>query len=396
VRNQEKVVANYGCTVLIAGVVIVLLIGSIVAVQAHPAQAQTLAGTPTTSPTAAQKYKNIQVLKDIPADELIPSMQFIAASLGVECNFCHSEDQSHRLLFDKDDKEEKKTAREMMQMMFAINKANFKGEREVTCNTCHRGAPHPQAIPAILAAAPKPPEMEAMHHEHDENPAMLPSGAPVLAKYITAIGGEAALAKVTSRVEKGSALTPEGPPISIDIYTKSPDERVSVVHTPKGDSVTAYNGQAGWLAFPGRPLREMSAADQQAARLDAEAFYPIQLEHEFTDLKLDSHTDKVGGRETNVVLGLTKGQPPVKLYFDKDSGLLVRMVHYADTPLGLNPTQVDFADYRDVSGVKTPYRWTLGRPSGSFTIKIDEIKQDAPIDDVIFTKPAPVQPENKQ
>ena len=67
------------------------------------------------------------------------------------------------------------------------------------------------------------------------------------------------------------------------------------------------------------------------------------------------HREKVGDHETNVVLGLTKGQPPVKLYFDKDSGLLLRMVHYTDTPLGLNPTQVDFADYRDVGGVKTPY-----------------------------------------
>ena len=48
----------------------------------------------------------------------------------------------------------------------------------------------------------------------------------------------------------------------------------------------------------------------------------------------------------------------MKFYFDKTSGLLLRMVHYTDTPLGLNPTQVDFADYRAVDGVKTPYRWT--------------------------------------
>ncbi len=71
---------------------------------------------------------------------------------------------------------------------------------------------------------------------------------------------------------------PEGKPVPIDIYTKAPDQRVSVMHTPKGDSVTAYNGQAGWIAFPGRPLREMSASDQLAAKLDAEAFYPAQFE----------------------------------------------------------------------------------------------------------------------
>ncbi len=100
--------------------------------------------------TAAQQFKNIQVLKEIPADQLVPTMQFISASLGVECDFCHVERE-----MDKDDKKTKKTAREMMRMMAAINQNNFSGEREVTCNTCHRGAIHPEAIPAIAIAAPK-------------------------------------------------------------------------------------------------------------------------------------------------------------------------------------------------------------------------------------------------
>jgi photosynthetic reaction center cytochrome c subunit len=394
VNKQAKAMAGHrGSFVwLAAGTAVFFLGGAIIAVQAHPAQSPSQT-TPAPAPqTAAQKYKNIQVLKDIPADELIPSMQFITAALGVDCNFCHVENQG-KLEFDKDDKKEKKTAREMMQMMFAVNKNSFEGEREVTCNTCHRGSPHPQAIPAIMAETPKPEPMEAMH-EHDMDPAKLPSGTPVLEKYIQAIGGQAALDKVSNRVEKGNAVMPEGPPIPIDIYTKAPDERVSVLHMQKGDSTTAYNGHVGWIYFPGRPLREMSPADQQAAKLDAEAFYPAQLEHEFTELKLDEHSEKVGDHEINVVLGLAKGQPPVKLYFEKDSGLLVRMVHYADTAFGFNPTQVDFADYREVGGVKTPYRWTIARPSGSFTIKIDDVRENVPIDDARFTEPA-AQPQPK-
>jgi photosynthetic reaction center cytochrome c subunit len=390
VSKQVKALAGRGYSFgrLAAGIAVFFLGGAIIAVQAHPAQSPSQATAAAAPQTAAQKYKNIQVLKDIPADELIPSMQFITAALGVDCNFCHVENQG-KLEFDKDDKKEKKTAREMMQMMFAVNKNNFDGEREVTCNTCHRGSAHPQSIPAIVAEAPKPEAMEAMHqHEHDMDPTKLPSGAPVMAKYIQAIGGAAALDKISNRVEKGGAVMPDGPPIPIDIYTKAPDERVSVMHMQKGDSVTAYNGQAGWIAFPSRPVREMSPADQQAAKLDAEAFYPIQLEREFAELKLDDHPEKVGDHETNVVLGISHGQPPVKLYFEKDSGLLVRMVHYADTALGFNPTQVDFADYREVGGVKTPYRWTISRPSGSFTIKIDEVKENVPMDDAMFVKPA--------
>jgi hypothetical protein len=373
---------------VVVGVLAFIVAGAMIGAHARPAQLQP-ANVGTAVQTAAQKYKNIQVLKDIPADQLIPSMQFITAALGVECEFCHVASPAGKLEFDKDDKDEKKTAREMMQMMFAINQNNFDGKRGVTCNTCHRGSPHPQAIPAIMAEAAKPPAMEAMHdHEHDMDPAKLPSGAPLFTKYIQALGGQAALDKVSSRVEKGNALMPEGQPIPIDIYTKAPDERVSVMHTPKGDSVTAYNGQAGWIAFPGRPLREMSAPDQEAAKLDAEAFYPTQLEHEFAELKLQEHPEKVGQHEASVVIGLTRGQPPVKFYFDQTSGLLLRIVHYADTPLGLNPTQVDFADYRAAGGVTTPYRWTIARPSGSFTIQIDQVEQNVPIDDAKFVKPA--------
>ena len=85
-----------------------------------------------------------------------------------------------------------------------------------------------------------------------------------------------------------------------------------------------------------------------------------------------------------MVWATTKGQPPVKLYFDPQSGLLMRMVHYTDTALGLNPVQVEYADYRDVGGVKTPYRWTIERPSGAFTLQLDEVEDNAPIDAARF------------
>src|ERR1700693_860709 len=99
--------------------------------------------------TAGQKlteeqFKNIQVLKGIPADQLIPAMQFITASLGVDCDYCHD----HQAM-DSDDKKPKKIARQMMTMMFDIDKNNFDGRLEVTCYTCHRGAAMPVSIPTI-------------------------------------------------------------------------------------------------------------------------------------------------------------------------------------------------------------------------------------------------------
>ena len=331
--------------------------------------------------TTGQVYKNIRILKGQPADQLIPTMQFISASLGVECDFCHVQGA-----FDKDDKQPKQTARAMMSMMISINADNFDSHREVTCNTCHRGSPHPVATPVIASGDPAV-EIAAPQEEGEQ--AKAPAGPPadqVIDKYIQALGGAAAIQKVSSRVEKGNAEV-MGQKVAITVYAKAPDKRASYMSTPKGDSVTAYNGAAGgWLGNPGRPIHDMSTAEAAAASLDADLRFATDLKTIFTELR-PAPAAKIGDHETNVLIGARTNQPPVKLYFDQQSGLLVRMVRFSDTILGLNPTQIDYADYRDVNGVKTPFRWTLARPSGAFTIQIDSVQQNVPIEDAKFTRP---------
>lgn len=330
---------------------------------------------------AAEAFKNIQVLKAIPADQLIPTMQFITASLGVECDFCHVESE-----MDKDDKKPKKTAREMMKMMAAINQNNFQGERKVTCNSCHRGSTRPQAIPAI-SQKPNPSMAERDTGNH-EDLASWPSGNSVLTKYIEVLGGPEAVGKLTTRVERGHVLLAGTHSLPIDIFAQSPDRRVSVLHTANGDSVTGYNGEEGWLAAPGRPVREMSTYELPGARLDAAVFFPTHLAELFRELKRQPLPEQIDSRAATLVVGLNQGQPRVNLYFDEQSGLLIRMVHYTDTALGLSPTQVDFSDYRESGGTKTPFRWTIARPSGSFTVQLDEVQNQVPIGGERFAKPA--------
>ncbi len=359
--------------------VTVVLVGSAALLLREPLRAQAAAAT--NPKTAGAAFKNIQVLKNIPADELVPTMQFISASLGVECDYCHDEREK-----EKDDKKPKQTAREMMRMVSAVNQNNFAGRREVTCNTCHHGAVHPEAIPAIANDTAKAATSGDEFADEAER-ATWPSASSVLQKYLDALGGSAALAKTTTRVEKGNALLGPGRQLPIEIFAKAPDQRVSVMRTPNGESVTAYNGTTGWLSVPGRPSREMSASDQEAAKLDATAMFPSHLPALFAELKLQPHPETVEGHAATVVWALAKSQPPVKLYFDPQSGLLLRMVHYTDTPFGLNPTQVDYADYRDAGGIKTPYRWTIARPSGAFTIQLDDVQSNVPIDAARFAKP---------
>ena len=364
------------------GLVAAVLTGWILLSGTQPlAQAQNASAGPG-GKTAEQQFKNIQVLKGVPAAQVIPTMQFISGSLGVECEFCHVE-----AAFDKDDKKPKLAARKMITMVMAINKDNFEGHREVTCNSCHRGSPHPSAIPAVASAELVAP-MEHAHaeeHEHGEDMDSGQSADPILDKYLVAVGGADAIKKISSRVEKGTASMGERK-MPIDIFIQAPDKRVSYLHLPNGDSVTAYDGSKGWLGNPGRPPRPMGPAEAEAARLDADLYFPAHLKEIFSSFKVGPPS-KIEGQETVMVRALRDGKPPVNLYFDQQSGYLVRMVRYADTVLGLLPTEIDYADYRDSGGVKVPFRWTIARPSGRFTIQVDHADANVPIDASRFAQP---------
>ena len=340
--------------------------------------------------TTEQEFKNIQVLKGIPADQLIPAMQFITASLGVECEFCHVQGA-----FEKDDKKSKQTARKMMEMMFAINRDNFEGHREVTCYSCHRGNTDPVATPVVMTEEPKPGMMEAKKPEEGAE-AKEPSGPAadqLFDKYLKAVGGAAAVDKVTSRVMKGT-ITFGDRNIPIDIYSKNPDKRVSFTHMTDGDSITAFDGKEGWLGAPKRPVREMHGPDIDGAAMDADLHFPVHLKEMFNKVEVRG-TEKLGDHDAYLVVGLREGKTPLRLYFDQQSGLLVRLVRFGETPLGRLPTQIDYADYREAGGVKIPFRWTLARPGGRFTIQVSDVKQNVPVDDAKFAKP-PAPPEEQK
>jgi photosynthetic reaction center cytochrome c subunit len=344
---------------------------------------------PDGSKKAEEQYKNILVLKGIPADQLIPGMQFITASLGVECQFCHVEGA-----FEKDDKKAKQTARKMMELMFAINKENFEGHREVTCYSCHRGSADPVGTPPVMTDEPKPAMGAAKPAEKNgEGAKEGPSADVLLDKYLKAAGGAAAIEKITTRVMTGT-ITFGDRNVAIDIYSKDPDKRISFSHTPDGDSVTAFDGREGWLGFPGRPAREMHGSELDAAAMDADLHFAVHLKGMFSEAQVRG-VEKIGDLDSYLVVGRREGKPPLRLYFDEQSGLLVRLVRYGETPLGRMPTQIDYADYREAGGVKIPFRWTLARPSGRFTIQVSEVRQNVPVDDAKFAKP-PAPAEEKK
>src|ERR1039458_10652366 len=153
---------------------------------AQPARAQA-AGT---SKTAEEVYKNIVQLKGTPADQLMPAMQFMASSLGAECAFCHVQGQ-----MESDDKPAKKTARAMIAMTAAINKDAFRGQLQVTCFSCHRGALRPVNTPPVLDTdAPARPGLVPLAPA-----ASAVTVDQIIDKYVAALGGAEAIRKKIGR-----------------------------------------------------------------------------------------------------------------------------------------------------------------------------------------------------
>src|SRR5664279_3649952 len=349
-------------------IAIALLLG-FAGLAAQPARAQ----APGASKTAEEVYKNIVQLKGTPADQLMPAMQFMASSLGAECAYCHVQGQ-----MESDDKPAKKTARAMIAMTAAINKDAFRGQLQVTCFSCHRGALRPVDTPPVLDTdAPARPGLVPLA------PAASSATADqIVDKYVAALGGADAIRKVTSRIMKGTILT-GGSESPIELFTKAPNKRISIGN---GQSFTAFDGTAGWMGSTGRPARDMSATESDAAGLDAEFSLALRLKEIFPQLRR-GRPETIGGVVCETLTGTRPGRPPVRLYFDRNSGLLLRMVRYAESPVGRNPTQIDYADYREMDGVKSPFRWTLSRTNGRFTIQIAEARNNAAIEDARFLKP---------
>lgn len=330
--------------------------------------------------TAEQVYKNITALKGTPADQLTAAMTVISASLGVECSTCHVQGKP-----EDDSKGAKKTARAMIEMTAMINKNAFNGRQQVTCYSCHNGHERPTAIPPVLES--DPPARTEAPAATAAAPAARPQGPTaddIINKYVAAVGGEAAIKKITTRVGKGEILA-MGSKQPIELFTKAPNKRMTVTHGANGDSITAFNGSAGWTGSATR-AREMDATGASAAALDAEFALPLRIKELYPQIRR-GRPETINGVECEVLQGQAPGHPAIRLSFDKNTGLLLRQVRYADTPVGRNPTQIDYADYRDADGVKVPFRWTLSRTNGRFTIQLTDVKSNVPVDDSKFAKP---------
>jgi photosynthetic reaction center cytochrome c subunit len=339
---------------------------------------------------AEQAFKNVRVLKGIPVDQFMATMGFFSASLGETCTDCHSAESGGNWDKYADDNPRKNTARAMIGMMNAINKTYFGGRREITCYSCHRGVERPDVTPNLVDLYGPPPSKEP---DELRNPtsSKAPSADQILDRYIQAIGGVDRLGKLFSFAAKGTYQGYQDEKYPVDVFAKAPNQISTIIHTSAGDSTTAYNGSAGWIAGPAteRPvaLLDLTAGALAGAKLDAALWFPAQIKPALTGWRAASSAT-IDGHDMQMIQGTGDGRYPVNLYFDSKSGLLARVVRYDESPVGLNPTQIDFADYREVAGVRMPYRVMVTWLDGKSTTEFSEIRSNVAIEAARFAKPA--------
>jgi len=321
--------------------------------------------------TAEQRFKNIRIFKNLPATQLDPTMAFISGSLGVRCSYCHVPNQ-----FDKDDKPAKLAARRMIQMVFDINKGSFNGEGAVSCYTCHRGKPAPVSVPAVGQNLWEPRPTSA-------TPETLPTVKQILDRYVQASGGAEALAKITTRIVRGSRIGADRVLVPEEVWQKAPDKLLTMTSYPQVVFSNGFNGTVAW----GYSSREGATPlpDQLLAQIKRDAVFYKELKTEqlYSSLTLLGKTS-VRDADTYVVQAKPADGPVEKLFFDVKTGLLVRRYTESDTALGKLPLQTDYEDYRDVDGVKQPFLIHWSFPGRVWGRKIDEIKQNVPLDDAKF------------
>ena len=337
-----------------------------------------------------QAFKNIKSLNGLPAEQLLPTMVMFEAALGVGCPYCHDNDAAKREL---DSKPQKLIARQMIEMVNTVNKTTFAGNKKVSCFTCHSGRNFPIGTPNVTNEE-LPPALGEDYVAAMPPAAPVPamSAAQVLDKFAASLGGAAAAQRTPSLVAAGTVTQRrpgrDFPAQQIEISSKAPGMQVIATRVGQADNLLGYSGaSSGWARAGNGAPRDLRRAEYDGTRLEDAFNLPAQLKQMLLEPKME-HPEIFKSREVYVVSGKTQNLPMVKAYFDKDSGMLARLVYFVDTPFGPYPTQIEYGDYRDVGGRKVPFNWVISQTRNrEFTWAMQDVKAVA-VEDAKFARPA--------
>src|ERR1044072_7527948 len=296
---------------------------------------------PPQEKTVEQVEKNIKVLTGMPQSQLIPVMNFFAASMGRRCNYCHVNNQG-QWDYASDAKPEKTTAREMIKLVMDINKTTERLKLDpVSCYTCHRGRSSPQSIPLLPLPLPSPPPNTggaggptpgASPQPSPSPTPALPSADEIFSKYAAAVGGQTAIDKLKSRTAKGTVAQANGNSFQFELMQAAPDKFYLLVTTPQGTVERGFNGQVGWEKTT-RGVREITGTELVNFKATNGLFTLLKLKDQYSRPPR-VRKDKLGDRDVYIVDGTTTDNRRMRLYFDATSWLLLRRTTKMPTIIG--------------------------------------------------------------
>ena len=337
--------------------------------------------------SAGATRPKLEVLQSLPEGQLFPLMNLVATSLGVGCDHCHVQSNPDLSrtpsnvggwVWDRDDKQAKRRAREMMKMVVDLNTSRFGGETKVTCFTCHRGAMQPSRLP------PLPPT--ATSAGRTLSPTPLPSADRVLAAYIAAVGRVDAAAPGAGMIIRGWDERSEGRYAKFEITLAGSDRYRITLTTSDATTIQGLDGVVAWVAANARVQQLSSPADVARMRRIAMRYRPVKEQP--ADLRVVG-IERVDDRDAYVLQARIDSVTTQRSYFDVVTGLLRRELTTTETLLLPLEEQVDYDDYRDVGGVRMPFRVRIsdGAPYSTTTRTILEIRRDVPVNDSLFRPP---------
>jgi len=386
----------FACATAVAVVCLAAMAGVRAAAQGGPGGAAA-PGAGERIPMVEETFKTVQLLRGIPVDTFFEVMGTFASSMGNDCTFCHASNAALDKSAFATQTPRIQRARQMITMVNAINKQYFNGAPRVTCFTCHGGSNTPKADPSFMSQYGEPvldPDARDFLTDASINVNQ------VWDKYIQALGGADKLARLTSYAAKGtySGFDTDRSTVPIELYAKAPNQETIIVHLTIGPSTRVFNGQNGWVAGPEQPLPllTLTGGNVDRARLSALANFPLGLRQAYPQWRAGRTI--LNDKDVIVLQATVNGDRVAQLFFDPASGLLVRLLRFTVTPIAFVPTQLDYADYRELPGlgVKIPFSRTLTQTYMQMTLEFTDVQPNAPIEAQKFARPAPAKLQSEK
>lgn len=325
----------------------------------------------TVEATAGEKFDNIQILADMPADQMGKVMNIMSASLGVNCSHCHQ-----NFDFAQQGTAHKDTARKMLAMTFKLNQEHFDGKTVVTCNTCHRGQARPESelLPQLMLA------------EVAEQPATAPPKAEqIIATYLAKLGATEKLKRVKTRKVLAKRVEPDGRTEPETIWQTSLG-KIRVL-TQYGDVavVEGYDGTRVWKTAQGRTI-PLKADESEQIRREAALAFPLLAKDYFQEFSLQK-IDRLAERNVYVLAAKNIATSEDRLFFDVNSGLLVRRTSSVPTVLGAFTYQIDYEAYQTFDEVLLPTIIHFSVPGIRWTRRVLNVESNTELDEMMFVGP---------